>query len=328
MPPQFVLRRHFSKTLSEVSMTDIVISEYIDPSAIKKLELDFTLHYDQDLWQKPEELADLLVGVPGLIVRNQTQVRGIVLEKATHLKCVGRLGVGLDNIDVEACSARDIEVFPATGANSDSVAELAIGGLFVLIRNAFHATDDVISGNWPRMQMMGGELMGKTLAIVGFGSIGKALAWRANGLGMKVTAWDPYITINDAIWQELGVEPRGSLLDLIADADAVSVHVPLGEETRNMFDTAMISKMKPTAVLLNLARGGIVNEADLVACLKQGTIAGAFLDTFDVEPLGADNIFADAPNLMLTPHVGARTREADDRVCNMIADTVANCLKG
>lgn len=309
-------------------MTDILITEFIDPGALERLKTEFDVHYDVELWDKPDAIADALQGVPGLIVRNQTQVRGVVLEKADALKCVGRLGVGLDNIDTDTCAATGIEVFPATGANSDSVAELAMGGLYVMFRNAYHVTDETIAGGWPRMRMMGREVMGKTLAIVGFGSIGKALAWRAKGVGMTVTAWDPYIDLTSGIWAEHGIEPRATLEALIADADAVSVHVPLNDETRDMFDASMMSKMKSDAVLFNLARGGIVNEADLVAALKAGTIGGAFLDTFDVEPLPADNLFKDVPNLMLTPHAGARTVEADDRVSNMIADAVANCLRG
>lgn len=309
-------------------MTDILITEFIDQGALERLQSEFDVHYDVELWDKPEAIAEALQGVPGLIVRNQTQVRGVVLDKADALKCVGRLGVGLDNIDTDACAAKSIEVFPATGANSDSVAELAMGGLYVLFRRSYQATEDVIAGKWPRMQLLGREVAGKTLAIIGFGSIGKALAWRAKGVGMTVTAWDPYIGMQDGVWAEHGVTPRANLEDVIADADAVSVHVPLNDETRDMFDTAMMSKMKSDAVLFNLSRGGIVNEVDLVKALKDGVIGGAFLDTYDVEPLTADNLFKDVPNLLLTPHVGARTVEADDRVCNMIADAVANCLRG
>ncbi len=309
-------------------MTDIVISEYIDPAALAQLQQEFDVHYDQELWQKLDELAALLPGVPGLIVRNQTQVRGDVLAGGDSLRCVGRLGVGLDNIDIHECAEREIEVFPATGANSDSVAELAIGGLFVMMRNAYHVTEDVVAGNWPRMQMMGREVMGKTLAIAGFGSIGRSLTWRAKGLGMTVTAWDPYIPADARIWEEHGVERRESLDSLISDADALTVHVPLTDETRDLVDAKLIEKMKSDCIVLNLARGGIVNERDIVEALRTGKLAGAFLDTFDVEPMGASNIFSDVPNLLLTPHVGARTVEADDRVCKMIADAVTNCLRG
>lgn len=307
-------------------MTDIIISEYIDPAGLEGLK-GFDIHYDQDLWQKPEELAGLMVGVPGLIVRNQTQVRGAVLEAGDQLKCVGRLGVGLDNIDTDVCTARDIAVFPATSANSDSVAELAVGGLFVLLRNAYHETENVINGGWPRMQMMGREVMGKKLGIVGFGAIGRALAWRANGLGMEVLAWDPYIDERSPLWDKHRVSGTDSLESLIIRSDAISIHVPLNDETRDMFDAERLNMMKSDAVLLNLARGGIVNEVDLVDALRAKKLAGAFLDSFDIEPLTADNIFKDVPNLLLTPHVGARTIEADHRVCTMIADAVATCLK-
>jgi (S)-sulfolactate dehydrogenase len=308
-------------------MTDIIITEYIDPKALAILEPDFDIHYDQDLWEKPDELASLVPGVPGLIVRNATQVRDAVLDNADVLKCVGRLGVGLDNIDMDGCGAKDIAVYPAIGANSDSVAELAIGGMFVMLRDAYHATQAVIAGEWPRMKMMGREVMGKTLGIIGLGSIGKALAWRARGLGMTVVAWDPYIDADNPQWEEHSVGYVATLEELVAMADVVSVHVPLTDETRDMFDAALIAQMKSDALLFNLARGGIVNEADLVAALRENRIGGAFLDTFDVEPVGADNIFRDVPNLMLAPHVGARTVEADDRVCTMIADAVAKHLK-
>jgi len=308
-------------------MTDIVITEYIDPKALAILEPDFDIHYDQDLWDKLDELATLLPGVPGMIVRNATQVRGGVLDNADVLKCVGRLGVGLDNIDMDVCAARDISVYPATGANSDSVAELAIGGMFVMLRNAYHATQSVTDGKWPRMQMMGREVMGKTLGIVGLGAIGQALAWRAKGLGMSLIAWDPYINADDPRWQEHDVRHVATIDQLVAISDVVSIHVPLSDDTKDLFDAAMISKMKPDAILFNLARGGIVNEADLVEALNEQRIAGAFLDTFDIEPMAADNIFKDVPNLMLTPHVGARTIEADDRVCTKIANAVASHLK-
>lgn len=308
-------------------MVDIVISEFMDPSVLKRLEAEYEIAYDQDLWKKPDQLAKLLPGVPGLITRNQTQVRGAVLDAGDALKCVGRLGVGLDNIDTDACASRGIDVFPATGANSDSVAELAIGGLFVMFRGAYYATDETLAGGWPRMRMMGREVAGKRLGIIGFGSIGKALAWRAKGVGLEVAAYDPYVDASDPRWLKYGVDRRESLGALVADADAVSVHVPLNVETRSMIDADVIAQMKSDAVLFNLARGGIVNERDLAAALTAKTIAGAFLDTFDVEPLTLENVFAGVPNLMVTPHVGARTVEADDRVCNMIADAVMARLK-
>lgn len=309
-------------------MTDIVITEFMDANALASLQAEFDVHYDPDLWERPEELASLMPGLPGLIVRNATQVRGAVLDNADVLQCVGRLGVGLDNIDTDMCGTRNITVYPATGANSDSVAELAIGGMFVMLRNAYHVTQGVIDGSWPRMQMTGREIMGKTLGIVGLGAIGKALAWRAKGVGMTLKAWDPYLDKDSSVWAEHGIERAETLEELARVSDVISIHVPLNDETRDLFDTAMIANMKSDAVLLNLARGGIVKEADVVAALRDNRIGGAFLDTFDIEPLGSENIFHDVPNLLLTPHLGARTFEADDRVCSMIAGAVSTHLKG
>lgn len=309
-------------------MPKLIITEYIDPAGMAIVEPHFDIHYDQDLWKKPDELASLMPGFDAMIVRFQTQVRGAVLDSADALQCVGRLGVGLDNIDTDACKARGIAVYPATGANSDSVAELALGGIFVLFRNAYHVTEETLTGNWPRPRMMGREVMGKTLGIMGFGSIGRALAWRAKGVGMRVVAWDPFVPADAPVWAEMDVEPCAELNTLLAMSDAVSVHVPLTDETRDLIDAQAMSRMKPDAYLLNLARGGIVNEADLAQALKSGAIGGAFLDAFVIEPLPADNVFHGVPNLFLTPHAGARTVEADLKVCTMVADAVRKHVVG
>lgn len=307
-------------------MADIVISEYIDPAGLDILKNRYDVHYDQELYLDADKLAAAMPGAKALIVRFQTQARGKILDAGDALKCVGRLGVGLDNIDVDACKARGIEVFPATGANSDSVAELVVGGLYVMFRQAYHVTEETLSGNWPRPRMMGREVMGKTLGILGFGSIGKALAWRAKGIGMTVLAWDPYVPEDSGVWAEHGVERVGDITEVLHRADAVSLHVPLVDGTRDLIAAAELKEMKKDAVLINLARGGIVNEADLAEALKAGEIAGAFLDAFVTEPLPADNVFHGAPNLMLTPHAGARTYESDLRVCTMIAEAVDGCL--
>lgn len=303
-------------------MADIIISEYIDPAGLAILEPHFDIVYDQDLWQKPDELAALMADAQALIVRFQTQARGAVLDNATALKCIGRLGVGLDNIDVATCKERGVEVYPATGANSDSVAELVIGALYVMFREAFHVTEETAAGGWPRPRMMGREVMGKTLGIMGFGNIGQALAWRAKGVGMDVLAWDPFIPADADVWAEKGVERIADASEIIVRSDAISLHVPLVDGTRDLIAAAELKRMKSDALLVNLARGGIVNEADLAEALKAGEIAGAFVDAFVDEPLPAGSVFADVPNLYLSPHCGARTVEADIRVCTMIAEKV------
>lgn len=308
-------------------MPDIIITEAMDERAVDGLRAEFEVLHDPTLTDNLSELARLMPGVPGLIVRNQTQVRGAVLDNADSLLCVGRLGVGLDNIDTDTCTARGIEVFPATGANSDSVAELAIGAIFVLFRDAYHVTDEVTGGGWPRPRMMGREVQGKHLGIAGFGSIGRALAWRALGVGMVVSAWDPYVAADDPRWKESGVHRVATLDDLLPTSDVLSVHVPLTDETRDLIDNAELGRLPDRALVLNLARGGIVNEPALVSALKDGRIGGAYLDVFVTEPLKDGSLFAGVPNLLLTPHVGAKTEEGDERVSTMIADAVRDCLK-
>lgn len=308
-------------------MPDIIITEAMDQRAVDGLAADFDVHYDPSLTDKPDELAAMMPGVPALIVRNQTQVRGAVLQNADSLACVGRLGVGLDNIDTEVCAERGIEVFPATGANSDSVAELALGAIFVLFRDAYHVTDEVIAGGWPRPRMMGREVQEKHLGIAGYGSIGRALAWRAKGVGMKVSAWDPYVAADDARWRDDDVHRVPTLDDLLATSDVLTVHVPLNDETRDLIGGDALAKLPDRALVLNLARGGIVNEPALVDALKAGRIGGAYLDVFTTEPLKDGSLFDGVPNLLLTPHVGAKTEEGDERVSSMIADAVRDCLE-
>lgn len=309
-------------------MPDILITEFMDETRVARMAEEFDVAYEPDLVSRQEDIPARMAGVRGLIVRNATQVRGEVLEAADSLVCVGRLGVGLDNIDVAGCEARGVKVFPATGANSDSVGELAMGALFVMFRRAYGATKAVMAGDWPRMELMGREVSGKRLGIMGLGNTGKALAWRARGCGMSLIAWDPYLPADDPRWAELGCDRAPALDDLFVQADAVSIHVPLTDETRHVIDAAAIAKMKDRALLMNLARGGIVHEGDVVQALKDGKLAGFFTDVFETEPLPAGSIFDGVPNAYLTPHVGARTEEAETRVSTMISEAVMTCLKG
>lgn len=308
------------------NVPDILITEFMDKPAVTWLQEKFDVAYRPDLVDRPEDIPQFIPGIRGLIVRNQTQVRGAVLEAADSLVCVGRLGVGLDNIDIAACEAKDVRVYPATGANSDSVAELTLGAIFCLLRGTYQVSDEVIDGGWPRMRLMGREVQGKHLGLAGFGAIGQALAWRSTGVGMRVSAWDPYVAADDPRWQKFNVTRVPVLERLIETVDLISLHAPLTDGTRDMINADSIARMKDGAIVLNPSRGGIVNEADLVAALKSGKLGGAFLDVFETEPLGPDNRFRDVPNLLLTPHVGARTREAETRVSRMIAEAVAGHL--
>jgi (S)-sulfolactate dehydrogenase len=249
-----------------------------------------------------------------------------LLAGAPELRVVGRLGVGLDNIDTAACAARGIEVIPATGANADSVAEYVLLAAGVLLRRAYFATDEVAQGEWPRPKYSeGAELSGKLLGLVGFGAIGQVTARKARGLGLRVAAHDPLLAPDAPAWRETGAI-RLALDELVAQADIVSLHLPLDASTRNLFDRARLERMKPGAVLVNTARGGIVDEGALAELVRAGRIGGAAIDVFAEEPLPARSPLAGAPNVLLTPHIAGVTRESNQRVSSLVAERVAAAL--
>lgn len=303
----------------------IIISEFMDEAAVDQLRARFDVIYDAGLVDRPDDLLAAVAQADALIVRNRTQVNQALLAGASQLKAVGRLGVGLDNIDVPACEQRNIQVLPATGANALAVAEYVIASAMLLLRGAFSVSSEIAGGEWPRARLSDGrETGGKVLGLVGFGGIGRLAASLAQNLGMWVCAYDPALKDDDPIWQESGVRPV-SLDELLAQADVVSLHIPLLDSTRGLFDAARIAKMKPGAILVNTSRGGIVDEAALVSALKQGQLGGAALDVFEQEPPTAQQ-FPHLPNLILTPHVAGVTAESNQRVSQLIADRVSECL--
>ncbi|GLS47026.1 hydroxyacid dehydrogenase [Methylobacterium brachythecii] len=310
-------------------MPDIVVAEFMDEAAIRDGLAGFDVLYDPTLVDKPDALRAALTEARGLIVRNRTQVRAPLLEAAPNLKVVGRLGVGLDNIDMDACQARGIAVFPATGANDGAVAEYVIGTAMLLLRGAYGATGRVAAGEWPRNALMGREISGKRLGLVGFGAIARETAQRAAALGMQLAAYDPFLGTDDPAWRP-GYGPVASktLEALIAESDVLSLHVPLTDKTRRLIGAAAIARMPKGAILINAARGGVVDEAAVAAALKSRHLGGAALDVFDREPLdaAAGAIFADAPNLILTPHIAGVTVESNVRVSAVTAEAVRRHL--
>ena len=304
----------------------IVISEFMDEAAVAALAARHATEYDRDLVDRREELKVKLIDADALIVRNRTQVNGELLAAAPRLRVVGRLGVGLDNIDVAACAARGIAVIPATGANALAVAEYVIGVAMVLLRGTYFATADVAAGKWPRGPLSSGrEIAGKTLGIVGFGGIGRLTGRLGRALGMRVIGVDAEVGPDQAVWREEGVLP--STLDaLLAQADVLTLHVPLVPATRNLIDARRIAAMKPGAILVNTARGGVVDEAAVAAALSSGRLGGAALDVFEKEPLPAGSPLAGCPNLILTPHIAGVTAESNERVSSMIAEKVIEAL--
>ena len=302
-------------------MAEIVISEFMDEAALDGLKARYSVTYDPSLVDAPERLHAELADAVALIVRNRTQVRGPLLDLAPRLRCVGRLGVGLDNIDMDECRKRNIAVHPATGANDLSVAEYVITAALVLLRGAWLSSAAVAAGKWPRQALIGREMSGRIMGLVGFGAIAREVAARARALGMDVAAYDPLLAADSPAWSQA----RSLTLDgLLKEADVVSLHVPLTPATRRMIGAAQLGAMKPGAVLINAARGGVVDEQALADALKAGQLGGAALDVFESEPLTADvgAMFAGIANLLLTPHIAGVTEESNIRVSSVTADKV------
>jgi (S)-sulfolactate dehydrogenase len=306
-------------------MSDIVISEFMDQVAIDTVLEGRDVLYDPKLVDDKDRLLAALADCRALIVRNRTQVREPLLRAAPRLKVLGRLGVGLDNIDVEACAARNIIVRPASGANDLSVAEYVITAALLLRRRAWFATPRLAAGEWPRMELIGGELSGAQLGLIGYGAIARLTASKASALGMKVAAFDPLLPADHPAWAGAA---RLSFEEVLANSDVVSLHTPLTQQTRRMLDTTALRRMRKGAILINAARGGIVDEAALAAALASGHLGGAALDVFETEPLSptAAAVFKGVPNLILTPHIAGVTEESNVRVSDVTARAVIEVL--
>lgn len=308
-------------------MTDIVITEFMDADAVDALRAGYAVRYDPALVDDRATLRALLGQASALIVRNRTVVDEHLLDAAPRLRVVGRLGVGLDNIDVAACEERSVAVIPATGANAVSVAEYVITALLVLRRGAvFHATRRLIEGAWPRQELVGRELAGLRLGLIGLGGIARLVADRARALGCEVAAHDPYLAADEHVWEEVGrVEDLEALLTA---SDAVSLHIPRTPDTHHLLDGQALGLLPPGALVVNTSRGGIIDEAALCAALRDGRLGGAALDVFEHEPLGDGDRarFDGVPNLLLTPHVAGVTVESNVAVSAMIADRVREVL--
>jgi (S)-sulfolactate dehydrogenase len=306
-------------------MSDIVISEFMDQAAIDTVLRGRDVLYDPKLVDDKDRLYAALADCRALLVRNRTQVRAPLLNAAPHLKVVGRLGVGLDNIDVDDCAARKITVRPASGANDLSVAEYVITAALLLRRRAWYATSRLAGGEWPRMELIGRELSGARLGLIGFGAIARLTATMAAAMGMTVAAFDPFLPVDHAAWVNA---TRQSFEEILASCDVVSLHTPLTPQTRRMLDAAALRRMRSSAILINAARGGIVDEAALAAALSSGHLGGAALDVFETEPLSLATAaaFKGIPNLILTPHIAGVTEESNVRVSEVTARAVIAAL--
>lgn len=304
----------------------VVVSEFMDKAALAAFGPAIEVVYDPTLVDDPERLHREVSDADALIVRNRTRVDPPLLNAAPKLRVVGRLGVGLENIDLDACAHKGVAVEPATGANTQSVVEYVIGAMLVLRRGVFASSKAVLAGAWPRSALgAGGEIHGLTLALLGFGAIAQAVARTAGALGMKIAAFDPYLPESDPAWSNVHACDLDEVLSI---ADVLSLHVPLTQTTKGLIGADALSKMRPGALLINTARGGVVDEAALAAALKNGQLAGAALDVFGKEPLDRPSaaVFDACPNLILTPHIAGVTEPANERVSQVTVENVLRVL--
>jgi D-3-phosphoglycerate dehydrogenase/(S)-sulfolactate dehydrogenase len=300
----------------------VLVSDDLSPEAVQILE-QAGLEVDVKIGLKPDELEAIIGRYDALAVRSATKVTAKLLEKAARLRVIGRAGVGVDNVDLDAATRRGVVVMNTPGGSATTVAELALAMVFSLSRHVHAATASVKSGKWEKKKFQGHELAGKTLGVVGIGSIGSVLVDRALAMKMRVVAYDPFISPEAA--SKLGL----TLVDLETlwrEADVISLHVPLTEQTRNLVDAAVLAKMKRGAILVNCARGGIVDEQALADALASGHLGGAALDVFEKEPPPPDHPLFKHQAFVCTPHIGASTEEAQSAVAVAIAEQLATYL--
>lgn len=308
-----------------MSIPRVVITEFMDEAAVRWLGERFAVLYDPTLGESSERFRAAMADTEAVIVRNRTRIDRSILASAPRLRVIGRLGVGLEMIDTEACRERGIAVIVAAGANADSVAEYVLAAAMLLLRRLGETTARILAGEWPRSELIGHELGGRVLGLVGFGTIARRIVPRAHALSLSVLAYDPLVS--EAEISRAGAKPQ-ELNTLLAEADIVSLHVPLTQATHGLLDRRRLALLRHNAIVINTARGGIVDEDALLEALREGRLAGAALDVFSEEPPDEPARFRDVPNLLLTPHIAGVTVESNQRVSRVIAERVADVLGG
>src|SRR5256885_355417 len=302
----------------------VLIADSISQRGVDELSRGHALEVTLRTGLNERELIDLIPSFSALIVRSQTKVTAAILNAGAKLRVIGRAGVGVDNVDVETATRRGIIVLNAPGGNTVSTAEHAFSLLLSVARKIPQADANVRNKNWNKKDFEGVELYDKTLGIIGMGRIGSEFSRRAIAFGMRVVAYDPYLSATRA--RSLQVELVDELDDLLASADFISLHTPLTTETRHILDAARLQRTKRGVRIINCARGGLIDENALLKALQDGHVAAAALDVFETEPLPADSLLRGAPNLVLTPHLGASTAEAQESVGIEIAQSVRAVL--
>lgn len=298
----------------------VLVSDPVNEEGLASLQSNPHFEVKYKTGMKPDQLLGELNGTQALLVRSETKVTADVIAQAKNLRFVGRAGTGVDNIDLAAASKAGIVVANVPGGNTISACEEALALMFAMARNTPAADASMKAGKWERPKFMGIELTGKTLGVLGLGRIGREVATRAQGLQMKVIAYDP---VGDEAWCRRAGIALLSFEDVMAQSDFLTIHVPLIEQTKNLINKASLAKAKKGIRIINCSRGGIVNEADLVEAVKSGQVKGAGLDVFEKEPLPADSPLRGVPEIILTPHLGASTEEAQVKVASELAVCMA-----
>ncbi|MEM7422393.1 MAG: phosphoglycerate dehydrogenase, partial [Pseudomonadota bacterium] len=302
----------------------VLISDKLSDEAVRIFaDNGIDADFQPGLGKDPAKLADMIGDYDGLAIRSATKATAEIIAHADNLKVIGRAGIGVDNIDIPAASAKGIVVMNTPFGNSITTAEHAIAMMFAVARQIPMANASTHMGKWEKSAFMGTEITGKTLGVVGCGNIGSVVASRAIGLRMKVLAYDPFLSTQRA--QELGVEKIDDVEALLARADFVTLHLPKTDKTAGLLNEDRVRAMKKGARLINCARGGLVDEAAVAEALKSGDLAGAAFDVFETEPAVANPLFG-LPNVVVTPHLGAATTEAQENVALQVADQMSAYL--
>ena len=301
----------------------VLITEALAESGVELLKEEFEV--DVLLGLSPEELLERIGEYDGLIIRSATKVTAEVIERADNLKAIGRAGIGVDNIDIEAATKRGIIVANAPESNTIAAGEHTLGLMLAAARHIPAADNTLRAGEWQRSKFKGVEVAGKTLGLIGLGHVGRIVARGALGMRMRVLAYDPYVS--EDRMRDMNVARAETVDEVLEQSDFVSLHVPRTPQTRGMIGEAAIEKMKPSAYIINVARGGIVDETALYNALKEGRISGAALDVYEEEPTTDSPLFT-LSNVVVTPHLGASTVEAQDRAGVTAAEQVASALRG
>ena len=304
----------------------ILITEFMEVKCVEVLKINFDVTVDYDLSANSNELKKIISKFDALIVRNKTQVKKEVLEKATNLKFIGRLGVGLDNIDTDYCKSNNIYVQPATGMNADSVAEYVINTSLSLLKNLPLMHQETSIGNWPRTSISSRELKDKTIGLLGFGLIAKKVSILAKVFNAKIIAYDPFI--DSSVGNKFDVKLL-DIKEIFQLADIISIHLPLNVNTKNLLNYEVFKKMLKQPIIINSSRGSIINEEDLLRAYDDKLISGFALDVYDNEPVQKTflNSIKSNTNCILTPHIAGVTEESNTRVSEFIANSVKEFFK-